>query len=72
MNRTSAFSLTAAVTLVLAVVPPARAQQGTIIGRVTAQSTGEPLPARVAIAGSALGALANADGRYRVSGVPPG
>jgi len=72
MNRTSALSLTAAVTLVLAVVPPARAQQGTIIGRVTAQSTGEPLPARVAIAGSALGALANADGRYRVSGVPPG
>src|SRR5216684_1044160 len=72
MNRTSALSLTAAVTLVLAVVPPARAQQGTIIGRVTAQSTGEPLSALVAIAGSALGALANADGRYRVSGVPPG
>src|SRR5690349_6947942 len=51
----------------------ARAQQGTVAGRVTDQATGQPIAgARVAIAGTALIAQTNAEGRYTLSRVPGG
>ena len=49
---------------------------GQITGRITYQSTGQPvhLASVVAIrpSGAALSALTDADGRYRIAGVPPG
>src|SRR2546429_6483499 len=51
----------------------ARAQQGTVAGRVTDQANGQPLVgARVTIVGTSLIAQTNADGRFTLSRVPGG
>jgi len=51
----------------------ARAQQGTVAGRVTDQASGQPLAgARVTVVGTSLVTRANADGRYALSRVPGG
>jgi len=51
----------------------ARAQQGTVAGRVTDQANGQPLVgARVTVPGTSLIAQTNADGRYTLSRVPGG
>ncbi len=59
--------------LVAGVGAVARAQQGTVAGRVTDQANGQPLPgARVVLVGTSLIARTNADGRYTVPGAPQG
>lgn len=51
----------------------ARAQTGTINGRITDTSTGTPLPgATVAIVGTTLGAAAGDDGAFAITEVPAG
>ena len=46
---------------------------GIVSGRITDDSTGEPLPsASVSIAGTRIGAVSRLDGYYRVTGVPIG
>ena len=51
----------------------ALAAQGTISGRITDQANGSPLVgARVVLTGTSLTAMSNADGRYRISGIPAG
>lgn len=51
-----------------------RAKLGTVSGRVTMGEDGVHLASVVAIApsGAAVGALSNADGTYKIEGVPPG
>jgi len=51
----------------------AQAQQGTITGRVTDRASNRPVEqVQVAIVGTTLGALTNADGAYTIRGVPAG
>ena len=51
----------------------ALAAQGIVSGRVTDQANGTPLVgARVIVVGTSLTASTNADGRYRIPGVPAG
>jgi TonB-linked SusC/RagA family outer membrane protein len=51
----------------------AHAQQGIITGRVTDRASGRPVEqVQVAVVGTTLGALTNADGQYTIRGVPPG
>jgi TonB-linked SusC/RagA family outer membrane protein len=51
----------------------APAQQGTIAGQVTDQSTGAGVPAaRILLGGTNSSAVTNADGRYTIAGVPAG
>src|ERR1043166_2227684 len=51
----------------------ALAAQGIVSGRVTDQANGNPLVgARVIVVGTSLTASTNADGRYRIPGVPAG
>ena len=60
------------LTLVLGAVP-LTAQTGTLVGRVTDARTGAPITtAQVTITGTSLGAVVDADGRFRLVGVPPG
>jgi TonB-linked SusC/RagA family outer membrane protein len=48
-------------------------QTGTIVGRVMDRTTGQPVAeANVVIVGSTRGGRTSEQGRYRVSGVPPG
>jgi TonB-linked SusC/RagA family outer membrane protein len=52
---------------------PARAQTGSITGRVIDRSTDQPLVgAQVYLDGTAIGGLTQEDGRYTLSGVPNG
>ncbi|HYE57758.1 MAG TPA: TonB-dependent receptor [Rhodothermales bacterium] len=52
---------------------PAAAQTGIVAGRVTDAGTREPLPgANVSIAGTAVGAVSDIEGNYRVTGAPAG
>src|SRR3989449_10970223 len=51
----------------------ARAQQGTVAGRVTDQASGQPLVgARVSIVGTSLVTSSRAEGRYQILNVPAG
>src|SRR2546430_3578978 len=51
----------------------ARAQQGTVAGRVTDQANGQPLVgARVTVMGTSLVTIARAEGRYQIANVPAG
>jgi TonB-linked SusC/RagA family outer membrane protein len=62
--------------LVLAAIAAGRiadAQSGRVEGRVTDASTGQPVPAaQVAVIGTTLGRLTDAEGRYAIAGVSPG
>ena len=52
---------------------PLMAQTGTLVGRVTDARTGTPVTtAQITITGTTLGAVVDAEGRFRVVGVPPG
>ncbi|MGZ8412715.1 MAG: SusC/RagA family TonB-linked outer membrane protein [Gemmatirosa sp.] len=51
--------------------PPAAAASGIVEGRVTEASTGRPLEAvQIQLVGTTLGALTNATGAFRMTGVP--
>jgi TonB-linked SusC/RagA family outer membrane protein len=51
----------------------ASAQQSVVTGRVTDRSSGQPVPeAQVFVVGTNLAQLTNAEGRYRILGVPAG
>jgi outer membrane receptor protein involved in Fe transport len=68
-------SLSTAVLLLLLALPGVALAQGTgtLAGRVFDGATGEALPgANVRIVGTSLGAATNANGEYRVIGVPVG
>lgn len=68
-------SLSTAVLLLLFALPGVALAQGTgtLAGRVVDAASGETLPgANVRIEGTTLGAAANADGQYRIIGVPVG
>ena len=65
-------SLAGAVLLAL-IAPMAGAQNGTVVGRVTDGRTSQPLPsATLEIEGTRLGAITDAEGRYRIFNVPAG
>lgn len=66
--------MTGAMALVAALLAvPAAAQQTAVAGTVVSGSTLEPLAGvQVSIDGTSLGALTDADGRYRISGAPTG
>lgn len=50
-----------------------RAQTGTVTGRVTDARSGTPITtAQVTITGTSLGAVVDAEGRFRIANVPPG
>lgn len=65
---------TVALGLALLLAPSlAWAQQGTVSGRVTEASSGNPLPgATVQVVGANIGSAADAQGRFEISGVPAG
>src|SRR6266581_9789988 len=68
-------SLAAALaSLLLAIgAPTILAQNGTLTGRVTDARSGVPITtAQVTISGTSLGAVVDADGRFRIVNVPPG
>ena len=55
------------------IATPLLAQTGTITGRVTDVRSGVPVTsAQVSVTGTSLGAAVDADGRFRISNVPPG
>ncbi len=57
----------------LSLATPLAAQQGTITGRVTDESNGQPLGnARIQVIGSSAFALSNTEGRYTLRGAPTG
>lgn len=60
--------------IVLLLLPGfAWAQQGTVTGTVTEAETGEPLPgATVQLVDEGTGAASDAEGQYRITGVPAG
>ncbi|MEP6858902.1 MAG: TonB-dependent receptor plug domain-containing protein, partial [Gemmatimonadales bacterium] len=52
---------------------PLAAQTGTLVGRVTDARSGAPVTtAQVTITGTSLGAVVDAEGRFRIVNVPPG
>lgn len=62
----------ASLTLALGALPLI-AQTGTLAGRVTDARNGAPVTtAQITITGTSLGAVVDAEGRFRVVGVPPG
>ena len=70
-NRSRATLL--AVLLLVVLPSAARAQVGSISGRVTEDRSGRPIEsAQVNIVGTTIGALANTEGRYMLRGVRPG
>jgi len=71
-RRCSLAAALASLTLALGALPLI-AQTGTLVGRVTDARTGAPITtAQVTISGTSLGAVVDADGRFRVVNVPPG
>jgi TonB-linked SusC/RagA family outer membrane protein len=49
------------------------AQTGSVVGRVVDGQTGQPVPtAQVAVTGTSLGVLVDAEGRFRIDNVPVG
>lgn len=52
---------------------PALGQQGAVTGQVTSAETGQPLSGvQIVVVGTQQGGLTDAEGRYRVTGVPAG
>lgn len=61
------------LSFVLLAAGQASAQTGTLVGRVTNALTGGPIPtARVNVTGTALEAMVDGDGRFRLVNVPAG
>jgi TonB-dependent starch-binding outer membrane protein SusC len=59
--------------LMLAVPCMANAQTGVVVGRVTDAQTAQPVVnAMVSVSGAAVRAITNAEGEYRLAGVPAG
>src|SRR5687768_6473708 len=59
-----------ALALQLIAIPTAGAQDAGVIAGVVLGAGGQPLPdARVSVQGSALGALTDANGRFRIAGL---
>lgn len=59
--------------ILLALGSPVLAQTGVLSGRVTDSATGEPVSgASVVVEGTTMGAAADRDGGFRISGVDPG
>lgn len=74
MSR-SRVRLAVALGIGLASLPasPLSAQQGTIVGRATDVSTGQPVTeVQVSVVGTNRGALTNSEGRYLIPGLTPG
>src|SRR3989441_4546002 len=72
-NSRAPLTVVAVLSLVAGAAAVAAAQQGAVVGRVTDQTTGQPLVnARITVPGTSLLAATNADGRYRLGNVPPG
>lgn len=73
--RGAKISLLAAVAAVFVAVsfgPVEAQQQGTIVGTVTGEA-GQPLPAiQVQVVGTQRGAMSNAEGQFRITGISPG
>lgn len=75
MRLRSVMLLLVPAILLAAVADPAhgQGQQGTITGRVTDATSGQPIPSvQIAIVGTTLGALTNSEGVYTIRGVSPG
>lgn len=71
--RRPGVTILSALLLLALAAGAARAQEGTVAGQVLSGTTAEPVSgAQVFIPGTSLGALTDADGRYRIAGVPPG
>jgi len=67
------FRLGIALATLTFVAVPLLAQTGTVVGRVTDARSGVPITtAQVTIIGTSLGAVVDAEGRFRISNVPPG
>jgi TonB-linked SusC/RagA family outer membrane protein len=61
----------ALVIAALANAQPLSAQGGTVTGRVTDGASGRPVPnAQVMVVGTTIGSAVDADGRFRITGVP--
>ena len=73
-NSRAPLAVVAVLSLVAGAAAVAAAQQAAaVVGRVTDQTTGQPLVnARITVPGTSLLAATNADGRYRLGNVPPG
>src|SRR2546426_1115677 len=72
-NSRAPLAVVAVLSLVAGAAGVVAAQQGAVVGRVTDQTTGQPLVnARITVPGTSLLAATNADGRYRLGNVPPG
>src|SRR3989454_1111567 len=72
-NSRAPLAVVAVLSLVAGAAGVVAAQQGAVVGRVTDQTTGQPLVnARITVPGTSLLAATNADGRYRLGDVPPG
>lgn len=67
------FASALGIAITATAAPIANAQQGTITGRVTDRGTTRPVEqVQVAVVGTTLGALTNADGAFTIRGVPAG
>ena len=72
-GRSLLFTLTTAFAFLLATSAVVAQNAGTIVGEVTDASTAAPLQGvEVGVVGSSLTSITNADGRYRIAGVPAG
>lgn len=73
LGRWRLLTIAGAATALLSGAGHQLAAQGTITGRVTAQTTNQPLAdARVLVIGSSLSATTGDDGKFTVRGVPAG
>ena len=73
MPRWFVLSLFAAAAAVLPTAPLVAQQTGQIAGVVSDSSTGQPLSgAQVIVAGSTIGGMSGAEGRYTITNVPAG
>src|SRR2546425_3405903 len=72
-NSRAPLAVVAVLSLVAGAAGVVAAQQGAVVGRVTDQTTGQPLVnARITVPGTSLLAATNADVRYRLGNRPPG